>query len=148
MPTVIFKGKEVILDEPDLELLEKHSWSWSPQGYLITKIPTGEPYGRRSICIHRMILGDPPGVHVDHINRNKSDNRRLNLRPCSASENNCNKLRYGRGVSYNPHRKKYQVVVRLNGKLKWLGYFLTEEEALSVSRIFFENNPTHFVYAW
>lgn len=36
-----------------------------------------------------------------------------------------------KGVSFNPNRrlKKFKAVIRLNGKLKHLGYFRTEEEA-------------------
>jgi len=39
--------------------------------------------------------------------------------------------KYLRGVSFDPSRriKKYKAVVRINGKLKHIGYFKTEQEA-------------------
>ena len=44
-----------------------------------------------NILLHRFIMGKPKGMDVDHINGNRFDNRRCNLRICTRSENNLNR---------------------------------------------------------
>jgi len=41
----------------------------------------------KSVRLHRMIMGEPQGMEVDHINRNTMDNRRVNLRVVTKTEN-------------------------------------------------------------
>lgn len=130
---MIFKGKELLIDDCDLPLLSEHSWYWSPQGYLITKPRTGTRE-RRTVSLHRMIMG-PDGETVDHINNIKHDNRRCNLRKVSYSENNRNYKHRKRnpelptGVTlYKDVR--FQVILRDNNKkLKWLGLYTDLGEA-------------------
>lgn len=80
-------------------------------------------------------MGDPEGLTIDHINRDPSDNRRSNLRICTQSENNMN-----RRTSDNPERGvtqrrgKWQVIIRVNGKLKWFGQYDSKEQAVSVAQ--------------
>lgn len=77
--------------------------------------------------MHRMLLDIPDGKQTDHINRNKLDNRKVNLRICTNSENGRNKgTRKGslsgyKGVS--KHRDKWQARIRLNGEQTYLGIF-------------------------
>lgn len=138
---VFIKGREIQIDEEDLWLLEKHSWWWGQMGYLLSKIGVGE--GRRkTMALHRVIMDDPPPPFViDHINRDKNDNRRCNLRICTQAENNKNKDRYDKpdkGVSLR--RGKWQVVIKVNGKAKWFGHYDTKEEALFVALDKFKTN--------
>lgn len=77
----------------------------------------------------------PDGMQVDHINRNKHDNRPSNLRLVTGSQNRCNtgKSRSNRtgfkGVSYCRTRRRLQAIIKLNGKQHKLGWFVTAEEA-------------------
>ena len=147
MPTFIIKGKPILIDEIDIPLLESRAWYWTPQGYLCTSIQLDEKYRRRTVGFHRLALGDPPSECVDHINRDKSDNRRFNLRPCSYRQNRINSEpceRGGKGVTFNTGRDKWQVVVRSDGGLKWLGYFKKEDDARAVAKDFFDNNHNPF----
>ena len=72
---------------------------------------------------------------MDHINGNRNDNRRSNLRICSAKENTRNqKLRSNnttgyKGVSYDQRRKKYIASITVDYKSKFLGYFSDPIEA-------------------
>ena len=81
--------------------------------------------------------------------RNPLDNRRENLRFVTHSAN-CLNSRKRRGTS-SAHKgvsrsgDKWQVVVRVDGKLKWIGKYATEAEAAAVAAPFFSDvahNPT------
>ena len=127
-----YKGMPVFFDKIDLPLFEKHSWFWM-NGYLMTKI--NQHGKRRTIGFHRLILGDTPGMHTDHINRIRHDNQRCNLRVCTQAENNRNKGAYEKpekGVSFR--RGKWQVVIKVAGKAKWFGHYDTKDQALMVAQ--------------
>jgi hypothetical protein len=143
MAEINIKGKIVLIDDEDIDLVSKYSWWITPQGYACTKIryaPGRE--NRKTTGMHRVILGFPETPSIDHINRNKLDNRKANLMPCSDGHN-CkniptqkNKLSKYRGVS--PHRNGWQVVIRVNGKPTWIGKYRTEEEAASIAAPYFD----------
>ena len=72
---------------------------------------------------------------VDHINRNKLDNRRCNLRVASNSQN-CRNREKGKnntsgykGVSYKKKNKKFAARITVDGRMHNLGLFKTAEEA-------------------
>lgn len=81
---------------------------------------------------HRVVwlltYGSWPERSLDHINRDKTDNRASNLRLATASQNEANKASIGRvnlkGVSIS-NRGQYQVKCRQ----KFVGVFSTAEEA-------------------
>lgn len=136
------RGTSVLVDDEDIELVMAHAWFFTPQGYACTKIRYAPGRkNRRTVGMHRLVLGDPPTPSIDHINRNKLDNRKENLRACTDSHNNRNrpmlkgKVSAYRGVSFK--RGKWQVVIRINGKLKWFGYHETEEAAAAVAAPYF-----------
>ncbi len=68
-------------------------------------------------------------LQIDHINRNRSDNRIDNLRLTSQNENQWN--RDGKGFAWHKASNKYQAQIQYNGKLKYLGLYETEKEARS-----------------
>jgi hypothetical protein len=60
--------------------------------------------------LHRIILGDKPGYVIDHINGQKFDHRRRNLRHCTLAQNSYNKSSFGKnyvGVYKNSKGKFY-----------------------------------------
>ncbi len=82
--------------------------------------------------MHRMLLNAPNGVQVDHINLNKLDNRKCNLRLADNSQNQANQPKYRRSTS------KYKGVYRnkrsgtFTAKIfvtRYLGTFDSEEDA-------------------
>lgn len=101
-------------------------------------------YAGRQYLAHRLaflyMTGEFPAESVDHINRDRSDNRWGNLRPASTVENLRNKSPYSnnssgfRGVSLDKRLKKWKSYGAANGKLVYLGMFLTAEEAAATSR--------------
>lgn len=81
--------------------------------------------------VHRLIwkmhYGKDPDDTIDHIDRDPSNNSIDNLRVVSHSVNMHN--RRAKGYYYNKPSRKYQAYLRVNKKMKSLGYFDTEEEA-------------------
>lgn len=82
-------GKHAIVDESDYEWLSQRSWSLSKRGYPTASV-TFEPGVKRSTPMHRLLVDLPPGLVTDHINRDKLDNRRSNLRVVTRKENRLN----------------------------------------------------------
>lgn len=62
---------------------------------------------------------------IDHINRNKLDNRISNLRESNKSQNQQN-IEY---LGYSIKGDRFQTQIMINGKSKYIGLFNTEQEA-------------------
>lgn len=96
----------------------------------------------KSYPAHRLAwlytYGEFPPHMIDHINRNKLDNRMCNLRPATRAENCRNTHLYSNNTSghrgvmkriLTTGRVRWVAAIRRNGKLKILGSFDTPEEA-------------------
>lgn len=81
--------------------------------------------------MHRLITSCPPGLVVDHINHNKLDNRRKNLRVCTQSANMRNLTDQGKGYWYQKQNRNW--VVEINNK--HIGCFATEGEAKQIAKV-------------
>ena len=129
------KGYVAIVDEIDYYRLIERTWSFNYYAYRHIRV-RDKPGGKRKsifIAMHREIIGAVPGQEVDHINGNKLDNRRCNLRICSRTENlyNRNQIGYGKhghvGVDYRKDMSKWRArVVR-----SLVGYYKTKEDAIN-----------------
>lgn len=86
--------------------------------------------------MHRFILGiTDPKIQVDHINGDSLDNRKINLRLCSNSENsrnrgaNKNNTSGYKGVRFRKEYGTYFATITVNRKEIYLGSFKTGKEA-------------------
>lgn len=137
-------GKITLVDDEDYELLRKYAWDADEKGYARRSAnrhnADGKPSGkRRTIRMHRVIMGvSDAGRHiqVDHINGDKLDNRRANLRLCDSTQNKQNSRKYSgeftstfKGVSWHKQAKKWRSELRVNRELHFLGLFTDEGEA-------------------
>lgn len=97
-------------------------------------------FGGASLYMHRMVAGTQPGYETDHINGDGLDNRRINLRTATASQNRANMgkphLPEGRpsssiykGVSWVASRGRWLAAIHVNGRSRNLGRYTTEVEA-------------------
>ena len=77
-----------------------------------------------------MVYGNVDFIMLDHINRNKNDNRISNLRIVTSSENSHNKKSIG--CWFDTNRNKWATAINIDGVRKPLGRFNTKEEALEV----------------
>lgn len=101
-------------------------------GYLVAKLDG------KSYRIHRLawlyVTGTMPN-EIDHVNGIKDDNRWVNLRDATRSQNvaNTNKRKgyanKSKGAGFHKPSGKWQAYITVNGKQRHLGYFNTEDEA-------------------
>lgn len=139
-------GSFAVIDAEDLERCLAHHWHLGDR-YIFTHVYKD---GKRTVMLlHRFVLGLQKGDKklVDHINRNKLDCRKGNLRVCSPSENARNRSkapkaargastsRY-KGVSKKEHVTKtgrlsirWRALIYVNGSKVSLGSYATEIEA-------------------
>ena len=131
------QNQYALVDDEDYNRLNKHKWCvmYSPglKGYYAVRgIKNGKP---TLIYMHRIIMGAPKGMQIDHINHNILDNRKENLRVCTASQNGMNqKCRKNttseyKGVYWHKQNKKWRTRININGKRIYLGSFKSEIQA-------------------
>lgn len=103
-----------IVDDEDENLLNKYIWhKGGKNGYVIGYLRGA--YNNRKcewVSMHRLILGltKGDGIHVDHINFNKLDNRKNNLRKCSRFQNN--KHRQSRPNSSSKYLGVHKLIIK------------------------------------
>ncbi len=141
---------EALFDLEDLSILQKIKSSIILSKGYVAYVYTPKPeIGQRTIRIHRLVMNAPDNLQVDHINGNKLDNRKSNLRLCTNAENSQNqKLAKNnktgvRGVSYHKRNKTYDANIRINDKLIFLGSRKTLEEAKQLA---IEARKKHFPF--
>jgi len=121
------RGKFTLVDDDDYDKFNPNFSWWLFPGrgtdYAIT-IKSG-----KSLFLHRAIMNAPKGLQVDHINGNGLDNRKENLRLCTATQNKRNvknnkrnKSGY-RGVSLDARSGKYKAQISTGEKILSLGSF-------------------------
>ena len=128
------QGKVSIVDDADHKYLSQ--WKWCFEGRYATRQPSRKLGKRKPIYMHRFILNPSEGMEIDHINRNKLDNRRSNLRICIHSQNLINRgiqknntSGYA-GVTWYKPLKKWMASIKVDGRFKNLGYFKNKEDAI------------------
>lgn len=137
------KGKAyAIVDDEDFDYLNQ--WKWKLQNgracRVRSKIKPGTAWrdNKREwtfILMHRVIMGEPKGMDVDHINRNPLDNRKTNLRVCTHAENRRNNKLYVtntsgyRGVYLDKRKMKWYTSITFMGKAYTLALFESPIEA-------------------
>jgi hypothetical protein len=130
-------GRVALVDEADLPVVAGYCWHVSAQGYAVASV--GPRAARRRVVMHRLICPPPDGLEVDHINGDKLDNRRANLRAVTRAENAQN-LRGAhrdsqtgvRNVSWRPDRGRYEVGVMRAGR-RYRARFKTLDEAAAAA---------------
>lgn len=117
------KGK-IIVDTEFCNVAKKYTWFITTAGYACAN-----EKGKK-ILMHRLMMGEQVELFVDHINRNRKDNRKNNLRLVTAKENNWNKACKG----FYVQKGKYVARISVNGKTINLGSFKTEKGAIKARK--------------
>jgi hypothetical protein len=127
-----------IIDAADAQLA-RHKWHLRDGRYAVRSYQIARV--KHNVYLHRAVLGLVPGdgLEGDHIDRNKLDCRRSNLRIVTHAQNQQNlsprsngSSRY-RGVSWDRRSGRWYAYGHANGKMVNLGLFADELEAAEVA---------------
>ena len=132
---------QVILDADDVAWASQWRWYLGSEGYA-ERVDSRDEHGRtQHHLLHRDLLGlvHGDGLEVDHIDRDRLNCRRSNMRAIPEGKNMQNLPGYGvhskhRGVTYLKDRQMWWARVRVDGKMRHVGRFKTEEEAAEAAR--------------
>lgn len=128
---------KVLYDEQDHELISRYTWHIGGLKYFEARTNIKHTPGKyKQVSMQRLLLNaKDPKTLVDHADRNRLDNRRLNLRSSNWSQNNANRKSMTAatsnylGVHKSAKRRKWEARIGKNNKSFRIGYFKTEEEA-------------------
>ena len=131
------QGKFTVVEDTDYEWLNQWKWRFDSCGYAArTDRSTGKTI---TIRMHRLINSTPKGLFTDHVNGNRLDNRRNNLRTATHLENSINRTK-STNIKYKS-KSRFKGVTRVkpthrwrargtsSGKLMHIGWFDSEIEA-------------------
>ena len=121
----ISQNREAIVDDEDFEKVSQWKWSYHHSGYVVR--------GKPQVSLHRLVMGAKKRQYIDHVNGNKLDNRKSNLRFCTLAQNQYNKLgtrNIPKGMWWRESRNAWIVRIQADGKRHWVGYFKEYDEAL------------------
>jgi hypothetical protein len=126
-----------LIDNEDFEFLQKWEWKWTLQGYAVkVKALKGDKNTHRAM--HRLIMGAKEGTFIDHINRDKLDNRKINLRFCTFQQNTWNRAKVSdtrgykskyKGVGWDKKQNKWFAMIYKDYIDYHLGFYDLETEA-------------------
>lgn len=155
--TLAYKGETVIteISLDKLEIANEFPNKWyagmcaSRKRLFVTGHIT-ENGKQKSVLLHRWInkLSDS-NIEVDHYDNNPLNNLNENLRLVTKEQNLQNRTIQQnntsgyRGVSFHKGKNKWQASVKKNGKQKYLGLFITAEEANEAVQKWRKENYTH-----
>lgn len=123
------QGKQAIVDDIDYNLLDSFKWCFS-HGYA-----TRTDSNSKKVYMHRVIRDSPKGYVTDHINRDRLDNRRSNLRTVTRTMNNLNRSPESNNYSkikniyWDKNSSKWRVKIGLGYKTIHLGRFIDINDA-------------------
>lgn len=147
------EGIYALVDDDDFEYISKWKWKYS-LGYAVRSVYDSKNKKFKCLYMHRVVNKTPDGMITDHINWNKLDNRKSNLRTTDKSVNSVNRALRSDNTSgavgvYKYHPKtwkdkgwgvRYRFVVQRKGaKTHYSGLYKTKEEAALARRKYLAN---------
>lgn len=120
------------VDDEDYEHLNQFNWSVSGRG--IFRYAKARIDGK-TITMHRLVTKALKGEVVDHEDHDTLNNQKYNLRKCSSSNNNANKLKKPnttsiyKGVTWSKEKKSWIAQITINYNHKFIGYYKIERNA-------------------
>jgi hypothetical protein len=143
------QGKFALIDQDDFERVSKFKWYYNGyeqnKGYARRNIRVSKTR-RTALLLHREILGiTDSSIIIDHINGDRLDNRKVNLRIANALINaqNSSVRKHSSiyiGVGFYKKLKKWRSRITVNKKLINIGLYETQEEARDARKFFIEEN--------
>lgn len=134
------KGREKArarISRQDVPLVRTRRWSLHAHGYAVSLALLSEGRSNRTITLHRLLMDEPVGLQVDHINGDRLDDRRCNLRVGPRIVNAQNVAAH-KGTATGHRNVNFQqgrYVVRAGSSPKtYGGSYATLDEALVAAR--------------
>lgn len=130
--------KWAMVDPEDHEWLSSKKWFLSSHGYAYTvlrKVKAAGKSTQQNVPMHRVVALANSDQHTDHINGDKLDNRKSNLRLCTNRENAMNARRRPlntsgyKGVGWDKAKGLWRAYIKVNYRQIWLGYYRDRESA-------------------
>ena len=144
------RGKNALVDKDVFERLSKHKWFFEDSGYPMTNIKEDGKWKKERM--HYFIMEKKEGKIIDHINRNRLDNRKSNLRYATYSENfhnadisKRNKSGY-KGVHWDKQSQKWRAMASVKGKQKHIGLYDCKKEAAKAYNDFVVRTAGEFAH--
>jgi hypothetical protein len=128
----------VLVDDEDLEKVLQFRWHIASSGYVVSdqrKMVNGHRKGKM-VRLHRFLLAPNDDQIIDHINQNRLDNRRSNLRLATQSQNMRNRNAQSnnssgyKGICWVERIQRWRAYANLNYRQYSFGYHKTLQEAL------------------
>jgi hypothetical protein len=132
------RGKFAVIDMEDADRILPFKWCLHAEGYAYRRRRLSDGPGPMAILMHRVVLNAGPGESVDHVDRDRLNNRRANLRKATKGQNAMNHgLRADntsgfRGVEFHPPSGRWRAYLTVNNRTTFLGSFATADEAVQV----------------
>jgi len=135
---IVIQEVKVLIDDDMVEYISQFKWHFDPRKeYLVRDVRKEDKTYKKRIFMHREILGlgEDDGSETDHIDGNRLNNQRSNLRTCTPAQNQWNaKIRSDntsgyRGVYWEERSKGWAYCIRANGKNHNKRGFEIKEEA-------------------
>ena len=133
------KVSECLIDIDDIDIVKSRKWTVNADGYVFTyEYDNNNKIHRKTM--HRILMNPKDNELVDHINLNKKDNRRSNLRIVNGSQNEMNKTFRSNntsgktGVWYDKKSNKWVAEIMIHKKKIYLGIFVDFNDAVKERR--------------
>lgn len=107
LPTPKYPDGYTLISKSDWGLFLAKKWCLMASGHRKPYVTASEltDSGYRVFKLHRYLLGiTDPRIHIDHINGNRLDNRRENLRLCGLIQNNINRPAWSKNPLFNGYK--------------------------------------------
>src|SRR3990167_4034233 len=124
---------KVLIDLEDVEKVKSAKWHINT-GYAARNIKKSN--GKRGIeFLHHFLIPCEKSLEIDHIDRNRLNNQKANLRTCTRSQNKMNTQKYKnntsgiKGVCWDKRAQKWNAQIQKEKKHFYLGYFDLKEDA-------------------
>jgi hypothetical protein len=139
------KDEPFYLDVEDVDLAKQYTWHLDIEGYASAGGKTINGVRKNTYKLHRevMRLKSNDGKVVDHINRERIDNRKSNLRLVSVQENAFNTSKSNKnksgvvGVFYRERKgkkPKWIASINIEGKTRQIGHFDNMDDAIKARK--------------
>jgi hypothetical protein len=128
-------GGVTLVDDRDFEKLRKCTWVRNDQGYVLRTKWVNSLRRSISFRMHREIMGVSEEFEIDHIDGNRANNQRSNLRVATHAENlrnrgkNRNNTSGFKGAFLQKLSGRYFAQICVDRRRIYLGTFNTPEEA-------------------